>query len=104
MENGLSGHVVQILFQKELQIPFQKITKFQLQLQDEAWKSACNIYNINYIFHFFHCIFLNNFENNFPIVYKGNRRKNNDWITNGFRISCKYKRGLYVPRTNTDDS
>ena len=83
MENGLSGHVVQILFQKELQIPFQKITqnhktrpintetiaKFQLYLQDEAWKSAYTIYNINCIFQFFHCIFSNNFENSFPIVY-----------------------------------
>jgi hypothetical protein len=74
MENGLSGHDVQILFHKELQIPFQKITqknktrpinsetiaKFQLHLQDKAWKSAYNIYNINCMFHFFHCIFLNN--------------------------------------------
>ena len=118
MENGLSGHVVQILFQKELQIPFQKITqknktrpiytetitKFQLHLQDEARKSACSIYNITCIFHSFHCIFLNNLENSFSVVNKSNRRKNNDWITNGIRISCKYKRGLYVPRSNTDDS
>jgi hypothetical protein len=32
-------------------------------------------------------------------VYKSNRRKNN-----GIRISHKYKRDLYVPRSNTDDS
>jgi len=37
-------------------------------------------------------------------VYKSNRKKNNDWISNGIRISCKYKRGLYVPSSNTDDS
>jgi hypothetical protein len=118
MENGLSGHVIQILFQKELQSPFQKTTqkiktrpintetiaKFQLSLQDEAWKAAYNIYNINCMFHFFRCISLNNFEKSFPIVYKSKRRKKNDWITNGIRISHKYKRGLYVPRSNTDDS
>lgn len=88
MQNGLSGPVVQILFQKELQIPFQKIThknktrlintetiaKFQLHLQDEAWKYAHNIYNVNCMFHSFHCIFLNNFESSFPVVYKRNRR------------------------------
>jgi len=116
--NWLSGHVVQILFQKELQIPFQKITqknktrpintetiaKFQLHLQDKAWKSAYNIYNINCMLHFFHCTFLNNSENSFPIVYKSNRWKNDDWITNGIRISCKYKRGLYVPSSNIDNS
>jgi hypothetical protein len=103
--NGLSGHDVQILFQKGLQILFQKITqknktspintetiaKFQLLLQEQACNSACNVYNINTMFDFFHCILLNNFENIFPVVYRSNRRKNKDWITNGIRISRKYK-------------
>jgi hypothetical protein len=103
MGNGLSGHDVQILFQKGLQILLKKNTqknktgpinnettaKFQLLLQENACNSACNIYNTNSMFYFFHCILLNNFENIFPnIVYRRNGRKNKDWITNGIRISC----------------
>jgi hypothetical protein len=36
-------------------------------------------------------------------MYRSYRKKNNDWITKGIRISYKHKRGLYVLSRNTDD-
>jgi hypothetical protein len=36
-------------------------------------------------------------------MYRSYRKKNNNWITNGMRISCKCKRNLYVLSRNNDD-
>jgi hypothetical protein len=43
------------------------------------------------VFNNFHCTFLRNFYNSFPIVYKGYISDNNGWITAGIRNSCKRK-------------
>jgi hypothetical protein len=117
MENGLSDHNAQIFILNKLQIPLRKINpkrkirlinpettaKFQMLLNEEAWDSVYNTDNINSMFNCFHCTFLNIFENSFPITYRSYKNKNNDWITNGIRISCKHKRGLYVLSRNSDN-
>jgi hypothetical protein len=36
-------------------------------------------------------------------MYRSYKKKNNDWITNGIRISCKHKRDLYVLSRNNDN-
>jgi hypothetical protein len=48
--------------------------------------------NVNNKFNIFFNIFLLNFENNFPLVYKKKEDVTNKWITEGIRISCTHKR------------
>jgi hypothetical protein len=99
-----------ILVLNKLLIPFKKITlknkvrlinaemiaKLQLLLSGESWDYIYNTDNIDSIFNSFHCTLLNIFENSFPVMYRSYRKKKNDWITNGIRISCKHKRNLFV--------
>lgn len=66
------------------------IAKFQSLLREESWESVYNADNVNSMFNNFHCIFLRNFENSFPIMYTKYKGNNNDWITNGIIISCKF--------------
>jgi hypothetical protein len=48
-------------------------------------------------------ISLNIFEASFPITYKSIGKINNDWITQGIKISCKHKRSLYINSRNSND-
>jgi ribosomal protein L33 len=48
--------------------------------------------------------FLNIFEASFPITYESIGKINNDWITQGIKISCKCKRSLYINSRNNNDT
>jgi hypothetical protein len=56
------------------------------------------------MFDAFHCTFLRNFDNSFPVMYKSCRKKNNDWITVGIRTTCKHKGSRCVLNRNTEHS
>jgi hypothetical protein len=47
-------------------------------------------------------IFLNTFQAGFPVKYKTMIDENN-WITQGIKISCKHRSSLYALTKNSDD-
>jgi len=51
----------------------------------------------------FQCIFLRNFENNFPTIYIGNRPKDSKYIIKDIKLSYKRKRELYILYENTNN-
>jgi hypothetical protein len=72
-------------------------------LREEAWDSVYNSDDVNGMFNNFHCILVRYFGNSFPITYKSYRNKQNNWITEGIRISCKRKRDLYTIYKHTNN-
>jgi len=48
-------------------------------------------------------ILIRNFDNSFPIITTGNRRKSANWVINGIKISCNRKRELYLLRGNSNN-
>jgi hypothetical protein len=55
----------------------------------ESSESAYNADNASSMLNKFHCIVLRNFEKSFPIMYENSKGNNNNWLTNGIRISLK---------------
>jgi hypothetical protein len=114
--NGLSDHNAQIIILGNIEKPSRKvalknknrvidaqtIAKFQLLLKEETWDIVYDTEDVNSMFNNFHGIFLRHFEHSFPIIYKGYRPKNNEWIMNGIKISCMRKRNLYSLCRNTN--
>jgi hypothetical protein len=43
------------------------------------------------------------YEASFPTKYKNTEKIKNVWILQGIRISCKYKRYLYIHSRNNSD-
>jgi len=73
-------------------------------LQEENWDSVYNTNNINEMINNFQNTLIRNFENSFPVIMTGNRRKSANWITNGIKISCNRKREqLYLLRRNSNN-
>jgi hypothetical protein len=50
----------------------------------------------------FLCTFLNTFQASFPVKHNSSKHKN-EWMTQGKKISCKHKRGLYAFNMNSID-
>jgi hypothetical protein len=67
---------------------------FQSSLKEELWVTVYEAENVNCMFNNFHWTLLRNFDNSFPIVYKGYKSDNNGWITIGIRNSCKRNKGF----------
>lgn len=115
--NGLSDHDAQFLTinntyvarnkmpikQKTRLINSYTLTNFQTLLKQEMWESVYQNQDVNCMFNSFLSTFLNIFEASFPVKYKNTNNKNNDWITQGIKISCKHKRSLYTFTRNSND-
>jgi hypothetical protein len=74
--------------------------QFQLLLKSETWESVYKDNDSNNKFNSFLYTFLNIFEACFPIIYKSVGKINNNWITQGIKISCKQK-GVYISTVGT---
>jgi hypothetical protein len=104
--NGLSDHDAQYLMinniaaaanliplkQRTRRVNNERIMQFQLLLKSETWESVYKDNDTNNKFDSFLYTFLNIFEASFPITYKSIGKINNDWITQGIKISCERKR------------
>jgi hypothetical protein len=113
--NGLSDHDAQFLTvnnivpatnivplkQSTREINIERIMQFQLQLANESWKSVYIDNDTNKKFDSFLHTFLNIFEASFPVKYKGKHRNMNGWIKQGIKMSCEYKRRLYIHKAGT---
>ena len=99
--------VIKISLKKRVHlINKQTLNNFLLLLQEENWESVYNTDNINEMFKNFQNILIRSFDNSFPLKMTGNRgnsNKNNNWISNGIKISCKRKRELYLLRRNSNN-
>jgi hypothetical protein len=49
------------------------------------------------MYHRFQGIFLRNYEASFPVYYTDYRSNDNNWVTNGMKISCTKKKGALFP-------
>jgi hypothetical protein len=56
----------------------------------------------NNTFNSFLHTFLNIFEASFPVTYKSTSKINNNWITQGIKIACKYKSSLHIYSRNSN--
>jgi hypothetical protein len=114
--DGLSDHDVQFLTINNIyattnKIPFKQktrlinnemITNFQTLLKKETWEFVYKVKDTNCMFNSFLCTFLNIFQASFPVKYKSTNNVINDWIAQGIRKSCKYRRSLYTFTKNND--
>jgi hypothetical protein len=108
--NGLSDYDAQIICLHKTNVtPQQKFPKrksrlineqtiryFQLLLKEESWNQIYTSSCTNEIFNKLHDIFLRYYEASFPVVYTNCRQVQNNWITQGIRISRTKKRELFL--------
>jgi hypothetical protein len=52
----------------------------------------------------FQCIFVRHHEASFPVSYTDYRSNDNNWVTEGIKISCTKKRELYSLNRNNKDN
>ena len=71
----------------------ETITKFQTLLKIETWEPLYIGTDPNHMFNSFLSTFINIFQASFPVKYRS-MKDNNDWFTQGIKISCKHKRSL----------
>jgi ribosomal protein L33 len=77
---------------------------FQKLLLEESWKTVYQKHYVDNIFNTFLRLYLNIFEASFPTVYCNKYKlKDNAWMTNGIRISCRKKRSLYLSTRNCNN-
>jgi hypothetical protein len=112
--NGLSDHDAQYLMinniaaasnlislkQRTRKVNNKTIMQFQLLLKSETWESVYKDNDTNNKFNSFLYTFLNIFEASFPITYKSTGKLNNDWITQGIKISCNITE-IYISTVGT---
>jgi hypothetical protein len=72
------------------------VSTFIEKLQSELCDNIMNNTDVNESFNLILNTFLIIFESCFPVQYVTNNVSNNQWITNGIRISCKRKNYLYM--------
>jgi hypothetical protein len=72
------------------------VSTFIEELQNESWDNIMNNTDVNESFNLFFNTVLIIFESCFPMQYVTNNVSNNQWITNGIKISCKRKKYLYM--------
>jgi hypothetical protein len=72
------------------------VSAFIEMLQNESWDNTINNTDVNESFNLFFNTFLIIFESYFPVQYVTNNVSNNQWVTNGIRISCRHKKYLYM--------
>jgi hypothetical protein len=65
-------------------------------LGNETWEPVFKNYGTNYKFNYFSDMFLKIFEASFPVQNESLGKTTNDWITQGFKISGRHKRSLYI--------
>jgi hypothetical protein len=78
------------------------ITNFTEMLKNESWDDTFLQEDINKSFNQFLNTFYISFELCFPMQHVTTKLKNNCWLTKGIRISCKWKKSLYVLSSNTN--
>jgi hypothetical protein len=78
------------------------INYFEELLLKETWEEIYLEHGINEIYNAFLKTHLTIFEVSFPIIYC-DKYKDNDWITKGIRISCQWKKSLYLLSRNCMD-
>jgi hypothetical protein len=71
----------------------ETITKFQTLLKIETWEPVYIGTDSNHMFNSFLSTFINIFQASFPVKYRS-MKDNNDWFTQGIKISSKQKRSL----------
>src|SRR5215510_14825029 len=68
----------------------QTLNSFQSMLREETCDEAYSTDNVNKTVNCFQCILIVKFENSFPIIYIGNRPKDNNWI---LKVLSQHARG-----------
>ena len=94
--NSVFGHHTNNRLVKKRIITKSGVSTFIEKLQNESWDNIKNNTDVNESFNLFFNTFLIIFESCFPMQYVTNNVSNNQWITNGIRISCKRKKYLYM--------
>jgi hypothetical protein len=67
-----------------------KLLQVFKHLKKETWETVYSARNVN-MFSNFHCTFLRNYENSFPLVYRNHTEQKKNWIMKGIQISCRNK-------------
>ena len=110
VNNGLSDHdaqylVVNNVFESQMKknrlvrkrlLTKSRVLNFIDMLQNEKWDNTLSNTDVNGSFNTFLNTFLVIFESCFPMQYVVNATYNNQWITNGIRVSCRRKKSLYI--------
>jgi hypothetical protein len=81
-------------------------SNFINELSNESWDAIFNNEDINVMFNSFLNTYLRIFYSSFPIIRVTNRYENQckKWITQGIKIPCKHKRGLYLNCRNSNNT
>jgi hypothetical protein len=72
------------------------ILTFKEMLSNESWDRVFSNVDVNKFFNVFLNIFLRIFETCFPLKKVKKNMYSNQWITKGIKISCKWKKHLYL--------
>ncbi|PNF35250.1 hypothetical protein B7P43_G06859, partial [Cryptotermes secundus] len=110
VNNGLSDHDAQYLvvnnvfgtqMKKNRLVRKRLLTKSRVlnfidMLQNEKWDNTLSNTDVNASFNTFLNTFLVIFESCFPMQFVVNAAYNNQWITNGIRVSCRRKKSLFI--------
>jgi ribosomal protein L33 len=115
--NGLSDHdaqclVINNIFNLDKQtihrVKFRLINKDTIQnfldnLTNETWEDVYKLNEVNEIFNLFLHTFIIIYESSFPTQNLTLNCKNNGWITQGIRLSCRHKQSLYIFSRNSNN-
>jgi hypothetical protein len=71
-------------------------------LSNESWDSVFSNVDLNKSFNVFLNIYLRTFETCFSLKKVKNNMYSNQWITKGIKISCKWKKHLYLMMSATN--
>jgi hypothetical protein len=119
LHNGLSDHDAELLIIKEVNLQLQNqhihirninkysIEKFKIRLSYESWDSIFdkngNV-DVDSLFNSFLNNYLRIFYISFPPQKITDRCNKKSWITTGIKISCNYKRYLYLLSRDSNDT
>jgi len=78
------------------------ITIFTDMLESGSWENTFLQGDVNKSFNPFLNTFYISFELCFPMQHVTTKLKNNCWLTKGIRISCKWKKSLYILSRNSN--
>ena len=107
--NGLSDHDGQIIQLENISIQKHPkdiritcsinrklIQDFNMKLSYEIWDEIFGENDVNKIFNNFHNTFLRVFYSSFPIKKTLIKKKDNNWLTKGIKVSISHKREQYL--------
>jgi hypothetical protein len=117
--NGLSDHDAQLLIIKNINLQSQdhcvyitrnmnkySVNEFKINLSYETWDCVIGLSNnpdVDTLFNSFLNSYLRIFHNHFPQRRFIKRHNHTSWMTPGIKISCKYKKFLYLYTRSSDD-